>query len=345
MASDTGTIDVAATAETVLSRQLQANRRPLKVSDIMSRQIVTATMDDTVFTAAKRMSENNVSCVVVIDDEMVIGILTDKDILKGIAGNDTDFHRLHIGQRMSSPVETVSPEELVTVTGKTMEAKHIKRLPVVDGGALVGIITQTDVMRGLISVSPLGAVSEIMSSKVASVDSGASIAEAARIMAANGISCLVVMHRQDVAGIITEKDLLRRVVALHKNPATTQVVDIMSFPIIAISPAYSVLSAGKKMDTMRLHRLVVMDRQKKVCGIITQTDILKAVRAELERLEQNHPFLGPQLRHLVACLVQDAESLRELLSYMPDTSPESGHGAEMPQDETQAANTDEPCLL
>ncbi len=344
MNSDAETIASTPVAATVLSGQLQTNRRPLKVSDIMSRQIVTATMDDTVFTAAKRMSENNISCVVVIDDEMVIGILTDKDILKGIAGNDTDFHRLHISQRMSNPVETISPEELVTVAGRTMEAKGIKRLPVVDGGSLVGIITQTDVMRGLISVSPLGAVSEIMSTKIATVEGGASIAEAARIMATNGISCLVAMHRQDVAGIITEKDLLRRVVALHKNPATTQVVEIMSFPIIAIPPSYSVLSAGKKMETMRLHRLVVMDQHKKVCGIITQTDILCAVRAELERLEQNHPYLGTQLRHVVACLLQDTQRLRDLLSEVPDQPFGEDDAMGLFEEQIPGIPAEQPCL-
>lgn len=292
----------------------------LKVCDVMGREIVTASPDDTVLAAAKRMSENNISCVVVTDDEMVIGILTDKDILKGIAGNDTDFHRLRISQRMSSPVEVIAPEESVIVAGKTMEAKGIKRLPVVDGGVLVGIVTQTDVTRGLISISPLGSVSEIMSTQIATVDTGATAAEAARIMASRGISCLVAMHRQEVAGMLTEKDLLRRVVALHKNPATTQVVEIMSFPIVSIPPSYSVLSAGKKMDTMRLHRLVVMDHPRKVCGIVTQSDIMKAVRNELERLEQNHPMLRAELRRLAGHLVENAEKLRCFIHTLPDAA-------------------------
>ena len=278
----------------------------LKVRDIMGREIITASPDDTVFAAARRMSENNISCVVVTDDETVVGILTDKDILKGIAGNDIDFHRLHISQRMSSPVEVISPEESVIAAGKIMEAKGIKRLPVVDAGALVGIVTQTDITRGLISISPLGSVSEVMSRKVITVDTACTVAEAARIMASHDISCLVATHRQDPAGMLTEKDLLRRVVALHKNPATTQVVEIMSFPLVSIPSSYSVLSAGKKMDTMRLHRLVVMDHPRHVCGVVTQTDIMKAVRNELERLERDHPHLRAELRSLVGHATEDA---------------------------------------
>ncbi len=296
----------------VLPRQLGANRRELEVRDIMNTQIITASADDSVLAAARCMSENGISCVVVTDDEMVIGILTDKDILKGIAGKDTEFHRLKISQRMSSPVEVASPDQSVIAAGRTMETKGIKRLPVVDGGALVGVVTQTDIMRGLISISPLGAVSDIMSTQIAQIGTDASIAEAAQVMAAKGISCLIARHRGEVAGILTEKDVLRRVVALRKDPTTTQVVDIMSFPIASVPSTYSVLSAGKKMETMRLHRLLVMENGREVCGIITQTDIMRAVRRELEHLDAR-ASLDPAVRSLIDRLVMDMGKLRGIL--------------------------------
>jgi CBS domain-containing protein len=214
---------------------------------------------------------------------------------------------------MSRPAVVVSPNEPVIVAGRTMQDKGIKRLPVVDAGSLVGIVTQTDVMRGLISISPLGSVSEVMTDNVATVETAATAAEAARIMATAGISCLIVTHRMEVAGIVTEKDLLRRVVALHKDPATTQVVDIMSFPIAAIPPTYSVLSAGRKMDTMRLHRLVVMDRTKKVCGVVTQTDVMRAVRREIERACRS---FDAEVDAIVDSLVDDMERLRASLGRM-----------------------------
>lgn len=301
------------TTDATLPRWCPPDRRRLRVSDIMGREVVTANADDSVCAAAKRMSENNISCVVVMDHETVIGILTDKDILKGIAADTTDFHRLRVGQQMSRPAVVVSPQESVVVAGHTMEAKGIKRLPVVDAGSLVGIVTQTDVMRGLISVSPLGSVSEVMTEKVIMVETAATVAEAARIMATGGISCLIAIHHNEVAGIVTEKDLLRRIVALHKDPVTTQVVDIMSFPLATIPPTYSVLSAGRKMDAMRLHRLVVMDRTKRVCGLITQTDVMRAVRREIERACR--PFEA-EVGALVDSLIDDTERLRALLGRM-----------------------------
>ncbi len=298
------------------SRQSNDTARTLRIRDIMSCEMVTVTSEDSVFSATKKMSDNNISCVVVVDDEMVIGILTDKDVLKGVAGSDTEFHRLRVSDRMSSPVETVSSDTSVIAAGKVMEVKGIKRLPVVDSGQLVGVATQTDVTRGLISISPLKAVSEIMSTEVLTVDTGASVAEAARIMASNGVSCLVATHHKGAAGIITEKDVLRRVVALRRDPNQMQVVDIMSFPMVSIPPDCSVLSAGIKMDQMHLHRLTIM-ADNEVCGIITQTDIAVAVRAELARLQLQQSDLTSRLRDIVRYISQDMETLQTFLSDMP----------------------------
>jgi len=319
MSQTTQAHEVATEVSQTTARR-STSRRELTIRDIMSHEIITATSDDTILSAANRMSESNVSCIIVIDDEMVIGILTDKDILKGVAGHDTEFQRLRVEERMSSPVETVRPEESVIAAAKTMETKGIKRLPVVDGGHLVGVVTQTDITRGLISISPLKAVSDIMARDVATVDTGATVAEAARIMSLEGISCLIAMHRHAVAGIVTEKDLLRRVVALRKDPTQTQVVDVMSFPMISVPPGHSVLSAAKKMDTMHIHRLVVM-ADDHVCGLVTQTDIARAVRVELERLQEEYQTLAAELGSRIQHVTEDLGRLQAFLSEAPRLTP------------------------
>jgi CBS domain-containing protein len=194
----------------------------------------------------------------------------------------------------------------------------------------VGIVTQTDITRGLISISPLKAVSDIMSTDVATVDTGATVAEAARIMSAKGISCLIAMRRSAVSGIVTEKDLIRRVVALHKDPAETQVVEMMSFPLVAVPPSYSVLSAGKKMDTMHLHRLVVM-KDNAVAGIVTQTDIARAVRGELERLQREHETVTREMGDLIQYVMEDLEKLQAFVCGGPRLTAKHEWAARMTQ--------------
>lgn len=327
-------------------RPQDSDSRELEIRDIMSRETITVTTDDTVLSAARKMSEGNVSCVIVVDNEMVIGILTDKDVLKGVAGHDREFHRLRVDERMSSPVEVVSPENSVIAAGKIMETRGIKRLPVVEAGHLVGIVTQTDIARGLISISPLKAVSNIMTTNIATVDAATTIAEAAQLMSAKGISSLIALHRHGVTGIITEKDLLRRVVALHKDPMQVQVVDVMSFPMVSISPSYSILSAAKKMEMMHLHRLVVM-ADNQIYGIVTQTDITRSIRAELEHLQQQQRDSTAELSTLVGYVMEDLERLQVFLNETSCLSTRPNWTASMAaasQDDQATADTEASCL-
>ncbi|MBN2129343.1 MAG: CBS domain-containing protein [Sedimentisphaerales bacterium] len=278
----------------------EAGPRELTVRDVMSEDIVTATADSTVFRAAQTMSEHHVSCLLIPGANGVEGILTEKDVLKAVAEPGVDFRRLQVADRMSSPVAVTPATLSVIKAGKVMENMNIKRLPVVEDEKLLGLVTQTDITRALVSLSPLRSVADIMSPNVATVPAEATVAAAARIMSDKGISCVVAMHRREVTGILTEKDLLKRVVALQKDPAQTHVADVMSFPIMSVPPTDSVITTTRKMDQMHLHRLVVADGSK-ICGIVTQTDLMRVIRTELDRLES-------QRRRLTALLRRDGQN-------------------------------------
>jgi CBS domain-containing protein len=330
MEQTTLTCDEQADPGMTPSHGRHAGRRPLCVGDIMSTEVLSVAENETVFSAAAKMSEHGVSCVIVSGAQGIAGILTEKDVLKGVAQPDTDFRRLLVRQRMSHPAQVIPADATLLDAGGVMKAKGIKRLPVVREGQLVGIVTQTDIARGLISMSALRYVQDIMTRQLATIDAEATAEEGARLMSARGVSCLVVLHRQQAAGILTEKDILRRVVALHRNPARTRVAEIMSFPIISVSPAHSVLSASKKMETMHLHRLIVLE-EKEICGIITQTDILRAIHHAFAALESQRGALMARMTNLLRSVVPDDAKLQGFLHALqnppeiPD-APRSAHG-------------------
>ena len=280
-----------------------AGGRTLMVGDIMSECVITASVDELIVSVAKRMSDNHVSCVVVVENGKLAGILAQKDILHAVASDDCDYEHTRISEKMSRAVGVVLPTLSVMAAGKIMETKGIKRLAVLQGKQLVGIVTQTDITRGLAFLCPLRSVADIMSTEVATVGIEATVVEAARIMFENNISCTVVMNEEEVAGILTEKDLLDRVVIPRKYPGKTSVREVMTRPVTAIPPSYSVLGAAQKMDQLHLHRLIVMDR-KHLCGIVTQTDVMRAIRRELERTdmtpESGAPDLPDDLRELAS---------------------------------------------
>ena len=257
----------------------------LNVGDVMSKDAAVISPEEIVISAAKIMSDSKISCLVVVDQGNVAGIITETDVLRRIGDKGKDIYQAKLGRIMSSPVESVTSDLSVLEAGKIMDVRHVKRLPVIDDGKLAGIVTQTDLVRALTSYGLWRDVSEIMSRNIASIQRHESVANAAKIMTSCKLSCIIVMDGDDVAGILTEKDMLGRVVALQKDPANTRMEEVMSFPVTTIPWNFSVFSASKIMEEMNIRRLVIT-KDKCMCGVVTQTDIFKAVKNKLQTEEE-----------------------------------------------------------
>jgi len=254
---------------------------PLTVGSVMSKDVITICSDETVASAAKIMSENSVSCIVVADNETVVGILTETDFLKRVAEREKDFDRIKAREIMSAPVESISPNLSVPDAVRIMDDKHIKRLPILEKKRLVGIVTQTDLVRVVTFYGRWKDVEEIMSRDVAGIQSKATIVEAAEVMTRRKISCIVVLEGDEVVGVVTERDLLEKVVALQKDPGQIKLEEVMSSPVTTVSPDYSVFSSSRIMEKMGIRRLIITE-DKRPCGVISQTDILRATKKKLQ---------------------------------------------------------------
>ena len=246
-------------------------RNWLVVGDIMTEEVTTVCPGSSVVAAANIMSDKNISCIIVSDNGDLSGIITETDLLKKAVAEGNDFRRMTVKQIMSSPVRSIPRNLSILDAGQIMENENIRRLVVMDQERLVGIITQTDIVRVLTSYSMWKDVSELMTSDVAAIDSSVTVKEAAELMASRDISCLVATDNDDVVGIFTERDLLKRVIALKRNPAETILKKVMSSPAVGVPPNYSITSASKKIEKMRIRRLLVLDG-KTLVGVLTQTD-------------------------------------------------------------------------
>jgi PAS domain S-box-containing protein len=153
-------------------------------------------------------------------------------------------------------------------------------------------------VRILASYTVSREVSEIMSSDVAVIASSASVKEAAMLMASKDISCLVAMDNNEVVGVFTERDLLKRIIAVKRNPARTSLTKVMSSPVITVSPDCSIISAWKLLERIGIRRLVVIEGET-LCGVITQTDILKAIKDGLEEAEDHYYRLLNESEHCI----------------------------------------------
>lgn len=112
------------------------------------------------------------------------------------------------------------------------------------------------------------------------------VTEAARTMKTNRIGSLVVIDgNEQVIGVITERDLVHRVLGENRDPKTTQIGEVMSKNIITVGPYVSLIEALKIMRKNDVRRLPVT-RNKKLVGILTEREIATAViRASDEQLK------------------------------------------------------------
>jgi len=121
-----------------------------KVSEIMRPEVVTVAPSDNIKKAIDIMITKNVGSVVVVEDGKVVGILTERDVLKKI--KDIDIDRTLVGEVMTSPVLTVMPDTFITEALALMQTRKIRRLPVMRGGRLVGIVTEIDILHWFFKV-------------------------------------------------------------------------------------------------------------------------------------------------------------------------------------------------
>jgi len=115
-------------------------------------------------------------------------------------------------------------------------------------------------------------VKEAMKANPAFVESNISVIEAAKIMKKRKIGNVIVVEKNHPVGILTESDILKKVVAEGENPKDVQVKSVMSTPIIVIDPYVSLEEAMKTMGKCNVRRLPVVEEDKLI-GIITQKDI------------------------------------------------------------------------
>lgn len=119
--------------------------RVISVRDAMVAEVLVAGPDENVAQAAKLMSERGVGSIIVVKNGVPIGIITERDVLTKVVALNLVPARVRIGRVMSSPLITVAPDADVTDAARLMAAHNIRRLPVVERGVMVGVITAADV--------------------------------------------------------------------------------------------------------------------------------------------------------------------------------------------------------
>lgn len=138
-------------------------------------------------------------------------------------------------------------------------------------------------------------IRDVMVKEVITANADFTVKHAVEIMSRCGIGCLLVTEGEKTVGIVTERDILSRVVAKEKNPRETYVGEIMSTPMIVIGPEASLEDAVKLMFRHRIKKLPVVEERfggARLVGLVTLTDIARMQPKLLEMLKELFAELG-----------------------------------------------------
>lgn len=116
-------------------------------------------------------------------------------------------------------------------------------------------------------------VKDIMRKNVISISQEMTIKDAAIMMDDSNVGCVIITKENAPIGILTERDFVKRVSAKEK-PLSTHLSEVMSTPLITVSPDETIWEAAEVMKKNKIHKIPVQQNNK-IIGILTSTDIVK----------------------------------------------------------------------
>jgi len=119
----------------------------LKVEDVMVEDVISVSEEATVRKAAELMGKHEIGCLIVVKKGKPVGIVTETDMVKRVIVEPADPEKTKVGEIMSRPLVVGSPQMDLDEASKLMQKRKIKKLPVVEKGRLVGLVTTTDLVR------------------------------------------------------------------------------------------------------------------------------------------------------------------------------------------------------
>ncbi|MBD2189268.1 PAS domain S-box protein [Pseudanabaena mucicola] len=342
---------------------MYSNRGEIPIEQAIIRQPLTITADATVADAIALMSAERQacnlfcdidsattlqldhaknSCIIVTEDQKLIGILTEYDLIK-LCGNSTqsvepsentpqnsiqNLLETSIVEVMTYPVRALLEWEFtdILVPLNRFNRYKIRHLPLVnDHNELVGLITHESLRQLLrpIDLLRLRVVSEVMTTDVVYAKPETSAAQIAHLMSYHNVSSVVIVEQQGQkilpVGILTEGDIVQYL-ALGLDLMTTSAQTVMSFLPTQVRPEETLWTVREIMQTQMVNHLVITDQHGQMQGVISQGDLLKTLQPDevyqlvsiletkISQLEQENSALLKSRNQLLERQVQEYPS-------------------------------------
>ena len=264
------------------------------IRDFMHRNLEVVPPETTIMEAAARMREKSLGSLLVVpaDAEGRVpnqsGIVTETDLIRNVLAKGLDPLLTSVDQIMTSPLLTISQDRPMLDASHFMETNHVRHLCVSDGEEIVGVISVRDLVRYFVDSEggpirdldnvfrPLSVLRVLMQTTMETIASERTVLEATQTMAEKRIGSLLVLEAGNMVGIVTETDVVRKVIAAGLPASSTNVGAVMNAPLTQIDINDSARDASQLMAEKRMRYLAVTE-DNKVVGLLSVRDLVKVV--------------------------------------------------------------------
>jgi signal-transduction protein with cAMP-binding, CBS, and nucleotidyltransferase domain len=264
------------------------------VRGFMHRYLEVVPPETTIVEAAVRMREKSVGSLLVEPTNAEgrvsnrSGIVIETDLIRKVLAKGMDSSLTRVDQIMISPLLTITPDRPMLDASHLMETNHVRHLCVSDKEEIVGVISVRDLVRYFIDSEggpirdldnvfrPLSVLRVLMQTTMETIASERTVLEATQTMAEKRIGSLLVLEAGDMVGIVTETDVVRKVIAAGLPARSTSVGAVMNAPLIQIDINDTAREASRLMAEKRIRHLAVTEHNK-VVGLLSVRDLVKVV--------------------------------------------------------------------
>ena len=261
------------------------------VGDFMHRYLEVVPSKTTIVEAAERMREKSLGSLLIESTDAEgrmsrkSGIVTETDLIRKVLAKGVDPSLTLVDHIMTSPLLTITPDRPMLDASHLMETDHVRYLCVSNKDEIVGIISVRDLVRYFVDseggpIRDLDNVyrplSVLMRTTMETIASERTVQEAAQTMEEKRIGSLLVLEAGEMVGIVTETDLVRKVIAARLPASSTRVGAVMNYPLIQIDINHTVRDASRLMAEKRMRHLAVTE-ENKVVGLLSVRDLVKMV--------------------------------------------------------------------
>ncbi|MBN3561183.1 EAL domain-containing protein [Aliamphritea spongicola] len=247
------------------------------VRDAAQCQVLTCTPDISLKTATAMMQAENCSSIVIVADQIPVGIWTEADALR-VDFTDTASLNRPVSAFMSTSLYTIDMQTTLDDAALEFRRQNIRHLIVTtENGELQGMLSQTDVVMHqnaefFLSMTEIDSLLPVR--HTVTLDQQQMFSEAVALMREHGQDALVVTARGEPVGMLTQRDLVRLIGEGYRD---LPLADVMSTPLISVPRSMSLLATRSLMQKRCIRHIGVNDDAGKFAGLISFGDILNNI--------------------------------------------------------------------